>query len=54
MRRSADARRVYAGVFYFNPADATLFVDKYLFNFGNKWAWVFIVSFIVYPLLVFW
>jgi uncharacterized membrane protein len=52
-RRSVDARRVYGGVFYYNPADATLFVDIYLFNFGNKWAWVFVTSIIAYPVLVF-
>ena len=54
MKRRFDARRVYGGVVYFNPADATLFVDKYLLNFGNKWVWVLIVSLIAYPVLVFW
>lgn len=48
-----DPRRVYAGVFYFNPVDSALFVSKHIFNFANKWAWVFIACLIAYPLLVF-
>lgn len=48
-----DARRVYGRVLYFNPTDSALFVSKYIFNFGNKWAWVFIACLIAYPLLVF-
>jgi uncharacterized membrane protein len=49
-----DVRRVYAGVLYFNPADSALFAGRYIFNFGNKWAWVFIACIIAYPLLAFW
>jgi uncharacterized membrane protein len=52
-QKPIDSRRVYAGVLYFNPADAALFVSKHIFNFGNKWAWVFIACLIAYPLLVF-
>jgi uncharacterized membrane protein len=52
-QKPIDARRVYAGVFYFNPDDAALFVSKHIFNFGNKWAWLFIACVIAYPLLVF-
>ena len=52
-RVPVDVRRVYGGVFYFNSADPTLFVDKYLLNFGNKWVWVLLASIIAYPLLVF-
>jgi uncharacterized membrane protein len=48
-----DSRHVYGGVLYFNPADPALFVSKYIFNFGNKWAYVFIAVIIAYPLLVF-
>lgn len=53
IQKPVDARRVYGGVLYFNPTDSALFVSKYIFNFGNKWAWVFIACIIAYPLLVF-
>jgi len=49
-----NARHVYGGILYFNPSDSALFVSRHLFNFGNKWAWVFIACIIAYPLLVFW
>ena len=52
-QRLIDARRVYGGVLYFNPNDSALFVSKYIFNFANKWAYVFIACIIAYPLLVF-
>ena len=48
-----DARRVYGGFLYFNPSDSTLFSSKYVFNFTNKWVWVFIACVIAYPLMVF-
>jgi len=51
--KPVDARRVYGGVLYFNPSDPALFVSKYIFNFANKWAWIFIACIISYPLLVF-
>jgi uncharacterized membrane protein len=53
VQKSADTRRVYGGVLYFNPSDPALFVSKYIFNFANKWAWIFIACIIAYPLLVF-
>ena len=49
-----DARHVYGGVMYFNRSDSALFAGRYVFNFGNKWAWVFIACIIAYPLLAFW
>jgi uncharacterized membrane protein len=52
-RRTVDVRYVYGGVLYFNPSDAAVFVSKYVFNFANVWAWVFIACVIAYPLLVF-
>lgn len=52
-QKPIDARRVYGGVLYFNPSDSALFVSKYVFNFANKWVWVFIASLIAYPLIVF-
>ena len=51
--KPVDRQRVYGGVLYFNPSDSTLFAGKYVFNFANKWAWVFIACIIAYPLLVF-
>ena len=48
-----DTRRVYGGVLYFNPSDPALFVSRYIFNFANKWSWLFIACIISYPLLVF-
>jgi uncharacterized membrane protein len=53
LQKPIDARRVYGGVLYFNPTDSALFVSKHIFNFANKWAWVFIACLIAYPLLVF-
>jgi len=49
-----DARHVYGRILYFNPSDSALFVSRYVLNFGNKWAWVFIACIIAYPLLAFW
>ena len=48
-----DGRHVYGGFVYFNPSDSALFSRKYFFNFANKWAWVFVLCIIAYPLLVF-
>ena len=53
VQKPVDTRRVYVGFLYFNPADPALFVSKYIFNFANKWVWVFIACIVVYPLLVF-
>jgi len=53
IQRPVDTARVYGGVMYFNPADSALFINKYGFNFGNKWTWVFVLCIIAYPLLVF-
>jgi uncharacterized membrane protein len=51
--KRVDKQHVYGGLLYFNKADSALFVNKYIFNFANKWVWVFIVSIIAYPLLIF-
>ena len=53
VQEEVDARHVYGRVFYFNLADPYLFSSKYVFNFANKWAWIFIACIIAYPLLVF-
>jgi uncharacterized membrane protein len=52
-QRPIDARFVYGGLVYFNRSDSALLVSKYIFNFANKWSWVFIACLIAYPLLVF-
>jgi uncharacterized membrane protein len=41
-----------AGIFYVNPADPALFVEKrlgigYTLNFGNPWSWVVLVFIIL-------
>jgi uncharacterized membrane protein len=41
------------GVLYCNRDDPSLFVNTYLFNFGNKWVYLLIGSLVAYPLLVF-
>jgi len=38
-----------AGMIYYNPNDAALFVERraglgYTFNFGNRWSWILLVS----------
>ena len=48
-----DSAHVRAGVFYYNPSDPAMFSNKYIFNFANKWVWVFLACFVAYPLLVF-
>lgn len=52
IQKPVDARHVYGGVLYFNSSDPAFFVNKYIFNFANKWAYVFIAALIAYPLLV--
>lgn len=42
----------YAGLFYFNPADAALMVEKreglaYTFNFGNRWSWLLALGLVI-------
>jgi uncharacterized membrane protein len=51
-QRPIDARSVYGGIVYFSRADSALLVSKYIFNFANKWSWVFIACLIAYPLLI--
>ena len=48
-----DQMHVRAGIFYYNSADPSLFADKYLFNFANKWLYVFLVCLLCLPLLMF-
>jgi uncharacterized membrane protein len=48
-----DASHLRGSVIYYNPADPSIFKDKYLFNFANKWIYVFLVCLICLPLLMF-
>lgn len=52
IQKPIDPRHVYGGILYFNSSDPALFVNKHIFNFANKWAYVFIAALIAYPLLV--
>lgn len=52
IQKPIDARHVYGRILYFNSSDPSLFVNKYIFNFANKWAYAFIAALIAYPLLV--
>jgi uncharacterized membrane protein len=45
--------RVHGGVFYYNSADPSLFVEKYLFNFAHPGAYVFLLCLLSLPLLMF-
>ncbi len=51
--KRVDTAHVYCGIFYYNGDDSALFVDRYLFNFANKWVYVLVVCLVAYPLLVF-
>ena len=53
LHQPVEGRHVYGGILYFNPSDSAFFSRRYIFNFANKWAWVFIACIIAYPLLVF-
>jgi uncharacterized membrane protein len=48
-----DKSHLRGGILYYNPTDRALFKDKYLFNFANKWVYVFLVCVICLPLLMF-
>ena len=50
---SPDQMHVRGGIFYYNSADPSLFVDKYLFNFANKWLYVFLACLLSLPLFMF-
>jgi uncharacterized membrane protein len=52
--RTDDARWL-GGLFYINPADPALFVEKrmgigWALNFGNLWAWLLLAGMLVIPL----
>src|SRR2546425_6991911 len=51
--RKVDKAHLYGGLIYYNIADPALFVNKYVFNFANKWLYVLLACLVAYPLLVF-
>lgn len=51
--RRSDSAHLRGRILYYNPADPSLFNDRYLFNFANKWAYVFIGCVLCLPLLMF-
>ena len=53
MVRLIDKSHVYGRVFYYNPADSAVFVDRYGLNFGSLWSYALLACAGVYPLLVF-
>ena len=54
VKKISPAREhLIGGVLYCNRKDPSLFVNTYLFNFGNKWVYLLIGSLLAYPLLVF-
>jgi uncharacterized membrane protein len=48
-----DSSHLHGGILYYNPADPSLFKDKYLFNFANKWVYLFLGCLLCLPLLMF-
>jgi uncharacterized membrane protein len=60
VQRGRDASHWYAGgLFYYNPEDPALFVEKmvgfgYTFNMANRWVYVYLAYMILLPLLMSW
>ncbi|HEX8746277.1 MAG TPA: DUF1648 domain-containing protein [Pyrinomonadaceae bacterium] len=60
VQRGRDAARWYAGgLFYYNPDDPALFVEKlvgfgYTFNMANRWVYVYLAYMILPPLILSW
>lgn len=60
VQRGRDAAHWYAGgLFYYNPEDPALFVEKlvgfgYTFNMANRWVYVYLAYIIVLPLVMSW
>jgi uncharacterized membrane protein len=60
VQRSRDAAHWYAGgLFYYNPDDPSLFVEKmvgfgYTFNMANRWVYIYLAYMLLLPLLMSW
>lgn len=53
VKSQVDKANVYGGIFYYNPSDSAVFVDKYALNFGSLWSYALLACLAAYPLLVF-
>jgi uncharacterized membrane protein len=54
IKQNIDKAHVFAGFVYYNSEDSAPFVDKYIFNFANKYVYALVACVVAYPLLVFW
>jgi uncharacterized membrane protein len=54
IKQNIDKTHVFAGFVYYNSEDSAPFVDKYIFNFANKYVYALMACVVAYPLLVFW
>lgn len=60
VQRDRDAAHWYAGgLFYYNPDDPALFVEKmvgfgYTFNMANRWVYVYLAYMLLLPLIMSW
>lgn len=60
VQRGRDAAHWYAGgLFYYNPDDPSLFVEKmvgfgYTFNMANRWVYAYLAYIILLPLVMSW
>jgi uncharacterized membrane protein len=53
IEKQVDRSHLFGGIFYYNPDDSAIFVNKYAVNFANKWVYVLAACAVAYPLLVF-
>jgi uncharacterized membrane protein len=53
-KEPVDKVHVRARFFYYNPTSPLMFVDKHLFNFANKWVYVFLICLLWLPVFMFW
>lgn len=51
--QQTDESHLHGGILYYNPGDPSLFNDKYLFNFANRWVYVFLGCIVCLPVLMF-
>jgi uncharacterized membrane protein len=60
VQRGRDAAHWYAGgLFYYNPEDPALFVEKmvgfgYTFNMANRWVYLYLAYILLLPLILSW
>jgi uncharacterized membrane protein len=54
VKQNIAKTHVFAGFIYYNSEDSAPFVDRYVFNFANKYVYALVACAVAYPLLVFW